>query len=92
MKINQTGIMKQEDYDEERTWKDCRYLLAKCILHFEGKQLRRILDIGCGLGQFIICCQAFGLEAFGLEASEYAISKLKSQEFKICQTDLKMGN
>lgn len=37
---------------------------------------RRVLDVGCGLGYFISLLRKFGIEAYGLEISKYAISQV----------------
>ncbi|MDK2973059.1 MAG: Methyltransferase domain, partial [Candidatus Sumerlaeota bacterium] len=31
---------------------------------------KRILELGCGLGQFLECCRHHGIEAVGVEYSE----------------------
>jgi SAM-dependent methyltransferase len=59
------------------SWNSSRRLLARCIR--KGKP-GPILDIGCGLGFFLECCQKFGVPCVGLEGSAYAVQAAKERE------------
>ncbi|MBN2083192.1 class I SAM-dependent methyltransferase [bacterium] len=59
------------------------------ILKSYGFRKKRILDVGCGGGYFIELAQKDNFEAYGIDASEYAISKAKSHGIKnIMQLDV----
>ncbi|RPI77891.1 MAG: class I SAM-dependent methyltransferase [Desulfobacteraceae bacterium] len=37
------------------------------------KQLPKVLDLGCGIGRHVIYCHEMGLEAYGIDLSQYAV-------------------
>ncbi|MDK2970645.1 MAG: hypothetical protein PWP23_400, partial [Candidatus Sumerlaeota bacterium] len=49
---------------------------------------KRILELGCGLGQFLECCRHHGIEAVGVEYSEKAMQRLRQEGFEVYQHDL----
>lgn len=57
-------------------------------LKSQKKEITRILDVGCALGEFLAICDRDGLETFGVEISNYAISKAaKKTKAKIFKLD-----
>ena len=48
------------------------------FLQSKKKNIQRILDIGCGLGEFLEVCAGQGMETFGLDISKFAIDKATS--------------
>lgn len=51
-----------------------------CDLLFQKKSgIKRILDLGCGEGEFLSICQDKGLDCFGVDISDYALKKAKSK-------------
>jgi ubiquinone/menaquinone biosynthesis C-methylase UbiE len=58
----------------------------------------RILDLGCGIGRHVVYCHDMGLDAYGVDLSEYAVgiacswarnSGMKEPESKIVQGDVR---
>lgn len=49
------------------------------LLISEQKGIGKILDIGCGEGEFLEICQNTGLACFGVDISSYALKKAKSK-------------
>lgn len=49
------------------------------LLASEQKNIRTILDVGCGEGEFLEICQDAGIECFGVDISSYALKKAKSR-------------
>lgn len=47
------------------------------FLFSKKKDVSRILDVGCGLGEFLGQCDYSGMQTFGLEISEFALSFAK---------------
>lgn len=43
------------------------------------KAIEKILDVGCGYGQFLKICEKHGFETFGIDASEFALKKAKKR-------------
>lgn len=43
------------------------------------KDIKRILDVGCGLGEFLAICEKRGMETHGVEISSFAINKAKKR-------------
>lgn len=41
------------------------------------KTIKKILDVGCGYGQFLKICESQRLETFGIDVSEIALKKAK---------------
>ncbi|OGE07888.1 hypothetical protein A3I53_04390 [Candidatus Curtissbacteria bacterium RIFCSPLOWO2_02_FULL_40_13b] len=48
--------------------KNLEFLVSKKI------NIRKILDVGCGLGEFLGYCDESGMKTYGLDISEFAIS------------------
>ena len=56
---------------------NCRW--AQCfnqVIPIFGK---KILDLGCGIGGFVSACNLWGADAYGVDLSNYAVSKHKSE-------------
>lgn len=58
----------------------------------------KVLDIGCGIGRHVILCQEMGLDAYGIDLSEYAVKigqnwlsdkKIHNYQEKIIQGDIR---
>lgn len=47
--------------------KDLKFLLSK------KKNVKRILDVGCGLGEFLEFCETRGIDGYGMDVSKFAI-------------------
>lgn len=59
-----------------RAWSDYRHLLAEVVRYGLEPPL---LDIGCGYGFLVECARRFGLKAYGIEASEWALQQAKDR-------------
>lgn len=40
-------------------------------------RVKKLLDLGCGKGEFLEVCQNFGLSTWGVDVSDYALSQAK---------------
>lgn len=47
------------------------------LLQEEQREIRKILDVGCGEGEFLEICQEARLDCFGVDISSYALTKAK---------------
>ncbi len=65
-------------YSKEWTWKDKKETALKSAKVFikefklDGK---RVLDLGCGLGFLVRALRELGVEAYGIDVSEYAVKQ-----------------
>lgn len=59
-------------YRDDGRW---RAVAARMVLYYGLKQGARILDIGCAKGFLVRDFVALGMDAYGIDVSEYAISK-----------------
>ncbi len=53
-------------------WHGFEYIL-KCIQQALGNDIKSLLDLCCGGGDFVRYCRKAGIEAYGLDISQYAI-------------------
>lgn len=68
-----------------------RAILYQDLLFVRSKKanIKRILDVGCGLGEFLGFCDQEGMSTYGLEISHFAISQaLKNTQAKLVQLDI----
>src|SRR3972149_7217318 len=49
------------------------------LLISEQAGIKKILDVGCGEGEFLEICQKAGTECFGVDISNYALKKAKGK-------------
>lgn len=59
-----------------RTPYDYSFLLSEAVLHYRGKNFKRVLDVGAGLGFLGILCKYFNFEYFGLEGNQESVNFL----------------
>lgn len=65
---------------------DLGYLKSK------KEKIEKILDVGCGLGEFLGFCDEEGIETYGLEGSKFAIGLArKKTKAKLNQLDVGRG-
>lgn len=65
-------------------WQMTKYLIQK----FNLKPGSRLLDIGCGRGDFTIAFRDNGLDVAGLDSSEFSVEELKKVGIKVDQLDI----
>ncbi len=58
------------------------------LLCFKASRIDKILDLGCGQGEFLNICQGKGLVCYGVDASSYAIEKAKKVKGKFFKLNL----
>jgi len=49
-----------------------------------------MLDLGCGTGFFIECCQKHGIKCLGIERSDIGKKICRGKEFEVIQYDLRL--
>lgn len=50
--------------------------------------IQKILDVGCGLGEFLAICEKQGIETYGVDISSFALKKAKKRiKAKLAQLD-----
>ncbi len=49
------------------------------LLFSRARKIKKVLDLGCGEGDFLKICQERGLECFGVDISSYALKKAKKR-------------
>lgn len=69
---NRVGVL---DKNREIVEKERLNILKQYIFN---KETIRILDIGCGFGYFLKFCDEEGWQTFGVDHSDYALSKAKN--------------
>jgi SAM-dependent methyltransferase len=65
-------LYKDKDYESEFTY------IAEMISMFGGKDSGRLLDIGCGTGRHLKCCQDAGYDVSGVDLSENMLLEARS--------------
>lgn len=87
----------QNDYDQEyfegiyaRLAKEKKYILAAFLnlLWQRASKIKKILDLGCGEGEFLQLCQKKGIASFGVDVSDFALSKARDVKAKFFKLDL----
>lgn len=59
------------------------------LLKQRKHQIKSLLDLGCGQGEFMQICTQSGIDAFGVDISDYAINEAKRlRRSRIFQLDL----
>lgn len=60
--------------------------------------IQKILDVGCGLGEFLVICEKKGIETYGIEISSFAIKETKKKtksklvKLDVCREKLPFKN
>lgn len=67
-----SNYLNYDKFDNDRYWKPVVDIIRKYHIH------GRILDIGCAFAYFLKRAQPFFQEIYGVDISDYAISKAKS--------------
>ena len=75
-------------YDDKRTVRtDYPYRLAVYLFkRFNMRQNDKVLEVGCGRGEFIQAFKKLGLDCYGVDISDYSIEKLS--DIKMKKTDV----
>jgi SAM-dependent methyltransferase len=66
---------------EDSQYKDSKWEDNINYMSFLLKYTRpgKWLDVGCGLGLFVECCERYGLDCYGLEGDSYAVESAKKR-------------
>lgn len=73
------------EYYGQTEWQSYRHLVADIIRH---SMPGPILDVGSGVGFLVECARQFGLDALGIEGSEWACTQAKHRGLPMIQLDL----
>ena len=68
-------------YTRENWLEDFRRLADQIVVRLNP---RRVLDVGCAKGFLVECLRDRGVEAFGFDISEYAVSEVRSDVRPYC--------
>src|SRR5262245_51681773 len=74
----------KDPYDRDQVvWRNHFQSLARVLVERFGP--RRVLDVGCAKGFLVEQLRDLGVEAFGIDASEHAISEVRSDVKPFCR-------
>ena len=75
------------DSCEERKWslESASYIASDLIAEFHP---RDIIDVGCGLGDYMTAFQQAGVKAFGVELASDAVKRCLSRGLEVVSVDL----
>lgn len=71
--VYDTQWVKERRLFSKRYYYEARVRLNPLMLHFQIKSNKKILDVGCGTGEFVEEANKLGLDAHGLDLSKKAI-------------------
>ena len=74
--------VEQVNYEDSPYTKDFLTGIAKRIV--EDFEPRTVLDAGCAMGHLVAALRDLGVEAFGIDVSDYAISKVREDVRQYC--------
>ena len=88
-----TGILEEKlkTYYADTNTASYRDLLIEAIQSYSGKEFRKILDIGSGVGSFEDAIKPFGYEMYCIDASDYGTQTCRQKGYKCEQVILKKG-
>ena len=71
-----------EEYGHVRDYKEMGKIMEdiyfpRAIIRERIAKGARVLDIGCAFGYFLKCCDAYRLETYGVDISDYAIQQAR---------------
>ena len=74
---NWKEILKSDDSPyKDSKWEDNLNFMSFLLKYTKpGKWL----DVGCGLGFFVECCERYGLDCYGIEGDSYAVESAKKR-------------
>ncbi|HEY5037698.1 MAG TPA: methionine biosynthesis protein MetW, partial [bacterium] len=71
------AICDQERGDSQAV----RASLSRFVAHFKGK--KRVVDLGCGRGEFLECLKAAGVGALGVEQDAHLVKYCRTRGLKV---------
>lgn len=79
------------------SWDSIRLLLHRSVLRHRRKALLnrpagRVLDVGCGDGDFVAHLKPQGWEVHGIESSDAGSRMARAKGVQVCQDELKVAN
>ena len=72
-----------EGYEDSKYTKDFLKNIAGRI--YEDRKPESVLDVGCAMGYLVEALRDLGVEAYGVDVSEYAISKVREDLKPFCK-------